>query len=182
MADTQRTIAEMITAFAANTTNAINSQDFRDLIETMRPRHASMHLTTAAATTITVAGTYYKASGTTTALNLDPDFTMPASNRLQYNGAATVHVHVAVTLATTGGNSKVLAARVAYNGDATGADAVGSQSTQKTGTGADVVSTALHFDSMMSAGDYLELWVTNETDTTAMTVEDMYFFIMTMPA
>lgn len=182
MADTQRSISDIITLAADNTTGAISAQDLRDIIKTLQPRYAAMYITSAAATTISVAGTYYKAAGTTTATNLHADFTMPASNRLQYNGAANIHAHVAVTADFTGGNAKVIGARVAIGGDATGTDAVASTTRHKTNTaGTDILSTALHFDTMMSTGNYLELWITNETDTTAVTIENMYFFIVTMP-
>jgi len=39
---------------------------------------------------------------------------------------------------------------------------------------------AVHTDVMLATNDYIELWVTNETDTNAVTVQDAYVFAMGM--
>lgn len=180
MADTVRTKTDLIARFAANTTNNITSQEFRDLVSSIVPAHGTMYVSSSAATTVSVSSTYYKVAGTTTATNLH-NFSMPANNRLQYDGTPDIHVHVAVTIScTTASNSQVTGWRVAKNGDATITDAVASTTRHKTGTGTDVVSTAVHFDSMMSNGDYLELWVTNETSATTVTADNAYFFVLGM--
>ena len=54
---------------------------------------ASWTLTTEAATTITTNKTLVKLAGTTTA-DLDAHFTMPANNRLQYNGERQIKVDI----------------------------------------------------------------------------------------
>ena len=47
-------------------------------------------------------------------------------------------------------------------------------------TGSDVGAIAAHADYMLTNGDYIEMFVTNETDTTAITIDNAYFFVMAM--
>ena len=70
--------------------------------------------------------------------------------------------------------------RIVKNGDYTEADAVASEVDHKTGTGTDIVSTAIHYDTMMSTNDYLEVWVRNETSATTVTLNHMYLFALGM--
>jgi len=180
MADTRRSLSALQTLLADNTTGAISPQDVRDLLVSASPPYGSIYVSTAAATTIAASSTYYKAAGTTTSTNLK-EFDMPANNRLRYTGAADIHIHGVVTVAlTTASSSQVIGLRVGKNGSASGTDSVASQVEHKTGTGTDVISTAIHVDTMLSTNDYLELWVANETTGSNLTIEFMYFFVMGM--
>lgn len=177
MADTQRSLSDLQTLFADNITRAISEQDLRDFLVSVRPPHGTMYMTTPAETVITGAGTWTKAAGTSTLL-LGTNYSMPANNRLQYDGVPDRHTHVAVTIAftvTTG--SQELQFRIVKNGQTTDNDAVASTVATKLG-GSDVASTALHYDVTMSTGDYLELYVNNATSAANMTVQYMYFFAL----
>lgn len=180
MADTQRSLAAIIALCADNATAAISEQDIRDVIETLRPRYGSIYVTTPAATTIASTTPFYKAAGTTASLNLE-DWSMPANNRLQYNGAASVHVHAVVSVGfTTASANQVIELRLVRNAGYTDTDAVASTVSRKSGGAGDVGSTAVHFDTMMNTGDYLELWVRNATTPSNVTFQNVYMFVMTM--
>jgi hypothetical protein len=173
---TSRTNSELQTLFADNTAGAISPQDLRDFLDSVTPKYGSLYYSTPAATTIAVAGTYYKAAGTTTALNLN-EFTMPANNRLTYTGTTDVHLHIAYSLSCTcSGNTQVLGFSLAKNGT----NIAESKLTRKVGTGSDVGAVALHWDLTVSTNDYIELFVTNETSTATITIEQGYLFAMTM--
>ncbi len=176
MADTARTKAEVLALLADNTTNEISAQDLRDLVVSILPGVGTMNMQgNAAATTISVAGTYVKAAGTTVAATLQ-DFTMPATNRLQYNGAPDVYATAFAGVSmVSASNSQILGLRIAKNGDATATEAVASTIRRKTGTGADVGAAFVGFECIMSTGDYLELFVTNESGTTTVTTTELYF-------
>jgi hypothetical protein len=177
MVDTVRTLTALQTLLGDNLTGAISPQDLRDMLVSLTPAYGSMYISTPAATTVVVPGTYVKAAGGTTAVNLSDRFDMPANNRLRYLGTTEVHAHVAITIAmTVAGNNQDLAFHVTKNGT----EITGSHISHKLGTGADEETTALHIDCHLAQNDYLELWLTNTTSTAAVTLNHMYFFAMTM--
>lgn len=180
MADTRRTLSDLQTLLADNTTGAISAQDIRDVLFSASPPHATMYITSPAATTVSQTSTYVKVAGTTASTYLK-EFDMPANNRLRYIGTPVIHVHCAITVdVTTASNNQLASFRIAKNGVATGDDAVASTVDHKTGASTDVISTALHYDTMMSYGDYLELFCANETTASNMTIPHMYFFVLGM--
>ena len=124
------------------------------------------------ATTITVAGTYYKVSGTTTANSL-MDFTA-SNNRLTYTGTSDKYFRVVVNPLSmiSAGNNVIVACKIAKNGTV-----IGHPMTRKIGTGADVGAGTVSFDVSLSTNDYVELFVTNETSTATVTIEDMYLSV-----
>lgn len=176
MVDTVRTLSELQTLFADNTTGAISPQDLRDFLVSVSPPHGTMYRNVAAATTIVTPGTYVKAAGTTTAGALN-GFDMPADNRLRYTGAATKHFHLVVSASfTMAGSNDVIGLKMAKNG----VPMDESVQRRKVGTGTDIGSTAIHADAVLATNDYIELWVTNETDSVAVTVDELYVFVMGM--
>lgn len=177
MVDTLRSLSALQTLLADNSVGAISPQDVRDMLVSLQPPFGSLYVSTSAATTITIAGTYYKAAGTTTAVNLSSDFTMPANNRLQYNGASPRHMHIAATLSmTTAGTNDILGVALAVD------DSVLTHSIIRrfVGTGSDIGSTALHGDVMLSSGSYIEVFVTNVSAAETVTLDYMYLFAMGM--
>ena len=180
MADTRRSLTALAALFADNVTGDISPQDLRDFLASASPPYASIYLSTSAETSIAGANTWTKLAGTTTSRALS-DFTMPTDNRITYTGTPTIHVHVAVTIAMTSvGNNQTIAIRVVKNADETDADSVASQTRRFVGTGADVGSTALHFDAMMDTNDYIEIWAENQTSGGNIEITDMYFFALGM--
>lgn len=177
MPDTERTQAQIIALLPDNTNGEISPQDLRDFVVSAAPPHGSFSRLVAAATTIGTAGVYVKAAGTTSVGPNMKDFTMPVDGRLTYIGAPDRHFHVVVSASfTVANNNKVIGLKVAKNG--TPLDP--SIQRRKVATGADIGSTAVHADVILSTNDYLELYVTNETDTVSPTIDELYFFVMGM--
>lgn len=176
MADTARSLAELQTLLADNISGAISPQDLRDFLVSVTPPYGAMSRNVASATTIVTPGTYYKAAGTTTVGNVR-NMDMPTDNRLRYTGVSPRHFHIAVTVAmTTASVNNVVGLKIAKNGTV-----IDSSITRRyVTTGADIGSTALHGDIVLSTNDYLELWVTNESDTDSVTIQELYFFAMGM--
>lgn len=159
---------------------ALRSDIIRDVLLSVVPCHGRLHISTPAATTIGDTVNFFKVAGATTGGNLF-NMDMPADNRLRYLGEPDIHVHVAVSLGlTTAASNVVVGARVGKNGDPTESNAVASNIEWKIGTGADVRSTSIHYDGMMSTNDYLEVFVKNSTSATNITVPHMYFFVLGM--
>lgn len=177
MAETQRTIADILSGVPDNTSQLVTPEKIRDIIETMRPRFGSLEFTTPAATTIPGVGTFVKALGTTTAVNLQ-GISMPVNNRLRYDGAGDVHCHIALSVSfSAASNNQAVDLAIAKNGTVLSH----SRLRRNTGNAGTIGSTALHADAMMSQSDYLELFVANQTSTASVTVEFGYLFFLTMP-
>jgi len=162
MADTERTKADLLALYADNTSGDISPQDLRDLVETMDRPVGFMVVSTPATTTIGVAGTYYLAAGTTT-LYVSRDFTMPQNNRLTYTGTPKILALVALslTLSVSGTGNKTLAITL-YKG---GGEVSAKYRCRSTLTGATCRSYTIMALVSMTTNDYLEIWITNETDT-----------------
>lgn len=176
MVDTVRTVAQLQALLADNTTGDISPQDLRDFLVSVQPPYGSISRLVAAATTINTPGTYEKMAGTTLLGNADR-FDMPVDGRLRYTGLVRKHMHIAVTTSfTAGGNNVTVGLKVAKNGVVLD----DSVARRRVGTGTDIGSTALHADVFMDQNDYLEIYVTNETNTNTVTIEELYLFALGM--
>tara|TARA_S200002703_G_scaffold154523_1_gene157467 strand:+ start:935 stop:1507 length:573 start_codon:yes stop_codon:yes gene_type:complete len=183
MADTVRTESDLLTALFQDgqSANSITAQDMRDLIVSMRPGFGEAAMqANATATTISVAGTYYKVAGTT-ALDggeylFDDDSS--TSNRLRYTGAPEKLVFCTAACSFTSASNNQQISFKAYLYDDSGAsgtvidDSLVTQFVQST---SDTMSVTLAFHAAMATNDYIEIHVTNETGTNAVTVVDMSF-------
>jgi hypothetical protein len=175
MVDVARSKAQLLVLYADNSVGAISPQDLRDFVESAAPPYGSFSTNVAAATTLT-QDVYSKMAGTTTAGDMN-QFDMPVDGRLRYTGVPNRHMHIAVTTSfTCANNNKVIGLKIAKNGTVLD-DTIARR---KVSTGADIGSTALHGDVMLSTNDYLELFLTNETDSTNATIENVYFFAVGM--
>jgi len=172
MADTQQTIAALKTLLADNTSQDIGAGDVRDIVETLKAGYGQMFMSATSPTAIGVAGTFYKAAGTTT-LTTDPaasDWSMPANNRLQYGGTATRLAVVSCSFSMQSVGATVdLTWRIAKGG-VTIAD---TEITRRVSNAAQNGAASVNALVEVSNGDYLELWVTNETNNTNLTVIKM---------
>lgn len=179
MPDTVRSISSLQTLLADNTSGAISAQDLRDMLVSVLHASGSMTWTVPAASTISTPGTPVKAAGTTTAVNLSTGrFSMPESNRLLYNGPADVHAHIACSVSVScASNNQDIRLVLAKNGELLTHSIVDN----KISTAGDEQSTALHADTMLTDGDYLELWIGNNTSTGAPTINHGYLFALGMP-
>jgi len=126
----------------------------------------------ATATTITSSGTYYKVAGTTTANTLYL-FTH-TDNRLTYTGTPTHFFRIMASPISmiSAGTNVVVSLKFAKNGTV-----IGYPSTRKINTGSDVGSASCHFGVSLATNDYIELFITNETNTSTVTVEDLFISI-----
>jgi hypothetical protein len=184
MADTQRTVAALLTLFADNTSGEISAQDLRDFVVSVNLSHGGMYLSSTAETSISTVSSggltgdnYVKAAGTTTISGVEQRFDMPQSNRIRYTGDTTVDVFASVTVGmTAAGNNKVFGFKIAKNGTPIDASYV----PRSVGTGTDVGALPLQVATTMGTNDYLELFVGNETDATNVTVESMNFYVKTL--
>jgi len=180
MAEQARTQAELLALFADNEARNILEEYIRNLVLSVVPGVASCYISTAAATTIPGTTAYYKVNAAAWTSRKLHNWTA-ANGRLTYTGIPDVHIHVAGSISmTAAANNQILHFRVVKNDDYTDPDSVASDVDRKVGTGADVGSTAIHYDSMMSTGDYIEIWVRNETSASNMTMTKEYFFALAM--
>jgi hypothetical protein len=176
MADTKRSLAAVLALLADNIAKAISPQDLRDAVVSLSPSFGSMYFSTPAETSITDQSTPTKAAGTTTSVSLS-GFDMPANNRLRYTGSPDRHMHIACSLSfTAAANNKLIGLSIAKNGNSL----VHSEVRRLVSTGADEGATALHADVMLSTNEYLEVFVSNETDTANLTVQRGYLFAQGM--
>jgi hypothetical protein len=177
MADTARTATDLLTNLFQDgqVANSITAQDLRDLIVSVRPAHGDFSINASAATTITVAGTYYKAAGTTTLHGTGQDVTMPANNRLTYTGTPARYGVVSATVsAVCGTNNQVLAFKIAKNGVVVDETIV----QQWIATATDQQAVSILWHGSMATNDYFEIWCTNETSTATVTCDQMHMHLM----
>lgn len=178
MVDTQRSLSDLLNNLFQDSQSpgSITPGDMRDLIVSLSPAYGAYFFTATAATTISVAGTYVKAEGTTVLTNAR-DFTMPSNNRLVYTGAPDRHIHLVISVSfTTAGSNDDISIAGARNG----AVINHTKMTRFLATGSDHGSTASHGDITLSTNDFIELFVTNEDAMENVTVQQGYIFVMGM--
>ena len=104
--------------------------------------------------------------------------TSNTNNRLVYTGTSTKVFHVAMTASYTCGNAKVVGLAIAKNGTTTGMEKSIIKDTNS--SAGDVESSAIHVMPLLNQNDYIEVFVTNITDTTAVTLQTLNMFAMGM--
>ena len=82
MADTSRSLSDILTLMADNTTGAISAQDLRDLIVSLSPAFGGLYISSSAETSIATIDTWTLAAGTSTETSSSSAFTVSAANRL----------------------------------------------------------------------------------------------------
>lgn len=126
----------------------------------------------ATATVIGVMGTLVKAAGTSTAGALNQKFTH-STGRLTYSGGFTkaFFVEVSATLSST--NNQLIRIVIAKNGTPV-PDTAAHITTSASGSAENITSiTAV----LLAPTDYVELWVTNDSAATNVTIEDLSMLI-----
>jgi hypothetical protein len=125
-------------------------------------------ISNASTTAVASIGVFYKIAGVTPAGAYVAKFTV-ANNRATYTGAVPRFFRLAASLAMTAGSNHIIAARFAVNG-------VTIEATQQRTT----ASTAGRVESMstfgvtvLNPGDYVEVWVANNSSATAILVTDL---------
>ena len=144
------------------------------------PASGEIHISSSAATTISAANTPTKAAGTTT-LETTPaavGFSMPANNRLRYDGTETKKFQVTVTFtATSASANQLLAFHLAENGTVNPKTEIGRyvQTANQEGAGGIVGLFELATD------DYVEVFVENKTGANNITLEYMTMVVVEVP-
>ncbi|TSJ44945.1 hypothetical protein [Fluviicola chungangensis] len=129
----------------------------------------NIYITTPVATTFSASNTPVKVLGTTTSAGLFR-VTNPANNRLTYNGSKTRAFFVSGALSITQPNSnRFFSFYIAKNG------VIIPESRQdiKVVNSTDQVSLPLSCRVTLAPGDYIEVWVANQTATTDITVQTL---------
>lgn len=125
-------------------------------------------------TSTSVAGTYYKAEGTTSAGPVAPQGFTLAANRATYTAAETFVFEVRATASVTDGNNQQIAMRVAKNGTPIAAST--TSATTSSGGRVEALSGATLVS--LAQNDYIEVWVANlTTGGGSTTVEDLNVII-----
>ena len=177
MADTQRTLTEIMALLADNITANIGAQDHRDAVETSRFGFGEIYVTTPAATVITSTVSWFRDAGTYTLTQGDRWEMGPANGQLRYIGPANRIVFIPVTISMTGAsNNQVVELAVAKNGIVIESSRV----KRKVGTGADVGALPLHAAASVSTGDYFDVRIRNTTSATNITLETCSMFAFDM--
>jgi len=168
MAQTRRTLAQIWSLLADNTSEAISPTDHRDGLYTLLTMAAAYYFDTPAQTSISGSGTPTLVSGATTALYTGDDWTISATNRATYTGTPTMLVvAVSAVSMTAAASSKDTSWYFAKSGVAI----TGSRSQRKIGTGTDVGSTIVVGITTVTTGQYIELFCANDSDTVNLTAE-----------
>lgn len=124
-------------------------------------------------TTATAApSAWTKAAGTTTADTSNSKFNH-SSNRLTYTGGFTATFHIFVNCNVSANNNQNISIGLAKNGTII----TQSEMTVRCATSGQPYFAATQFPIIMSANDYVELFVINNTSTSNVIVSDMNMFI-----
>ena len=177
-----KTMSEILTFFrGGGRANTLNMSNLREGFSSLKPPWGSISLaSTAVTTTSATPGVFVKCEGITQINNTGYLTSMPADNRLVYNGDSTRHFHIAVSVSffkTGGGATDIIELALALNGT----EQTETSVTRTVSNSNNIGSTAVHGDFMMSKDDYIELFVANNTSaSSSVTVDKMYMFMVGM--
>ena len=161
MADTQRTLAQILALAADNTSGAISPQDLRDCIVSLRTDRGEIYkLANASATTATLQATWYLGASATALSSSPISFDMPSSGRLRYTGAAVRTLVITATFSyVTSANGKAWWFDIAKNGTESG---IAQQRHHKATAANEETMTLQWVAPGVATNDYFEVWVYNE--------------------
>ena len=167
-----------------NTDDIPTESNFVDLVDSIPPISYASISVESNATTTTFAGTSADFSSAT-------QVTIFGTNGA-YSDSVPDHTNDHITITTAGTYN--ITASVCFSGGASkthsmaffknnGAAQLGPRTTRKLGTGGDVGAAAVMSGPVsLTAADTVELWVQNETDTTALTVQDACLTLVAVSA
>jgi hypothetical protein len=134
--------------------------------------YGQLYFSATAATTIAVAGTYVKLAGTTTSDSLN-GITMPQNNRLQNNSGSTrVFQAMARADIIDGSGNKNIAIKLAKNGVLIDATESNGETTNNV-----AAHSTINWIVSLAAGEYVEIWATNKSDTSSITAQHGHLFL-----
>lgn len=179
MADTQRSISDILTLLADNTSGAISPQDHRDEVVTMRAGHGEIYVSTPAATSFSDDTSYVMGAGTYTLSSGAHNWAMSTNGQLKYTGVADRMVHIAASMSMSSSASNMVPYVAVYKNEAILTPSI---IIRKLGAASDIGSSALHAFTTVSTNDYLTIRIRNSTWTTSQTItlETCNLFAMDM--
>ena len=125
----------------------------------------------ATTTTIAVSGTFVKANGTTIiGIGNSPKWTMPVNNRLTYGGSVATEFIFTVVGTISCSTVHTLGVGISQNGVT---PAVESRVSVRVPTVSQPFAFKLQDVVQVSSTNFFEVWVTNETGTTAVILSDV---------
>lgn len=167
MAQTQKTLSAIYTLLADNTTGAVSPQDVRDALESWRMSHGQIYIPAVNATsTALTQNIYAEVTGPAWTLTVGAashNFDESGGNgRLTYTGVNPVTVHCALSysMELASGTNSTISVTMGVNGTA---DAAAEQR-RKIGTSSDVGAGACHLITTLTNGDYLSMFVKNNSN------------------
>ena len=124
----------------------------------------------ATATTVSASDVEYKAAGVTTLdTSVSQKFSMPANNRLQYDGAINRQFRCTAMLTVTSGNNVQVGVYFGKNGT----PITNSEMYATTDGNGRFENMAVQTVVELTQGDYMEVFVENATNTTDITLADL---------
>jgi len=179
MVDTVRSKSDLLTQlFQDGQTAGISAQDLRDLIVSFAQPYGGLYFSSAAESTIAVAGTFVKAAGTTTTTNLHlVDDASSTSNRLRYTGTIPMHFQIwaSVSLSLASGTNQTAAIQLYKYDESGSAGALIAGSDVRSDVAAtDELNLTCIADVSLDTNDYIELHVANISGTVNLTVDRGY--------
>jgi hypothetical protein len=182
MADTQRSVSDILTVLADNNSGQISPQDLRDGFVTWRLGYAQLYMAEGAEATVTIASTaaYYEVTGGTWTLTAGGlYFDESAGNgRLTYTGDADVLVYAACMFSVNAASNNVV---THWMLGLNGVQQEESEVHRYISTGADVGAAAVHGLFQLSTGHYLSMFARNATSATNLQMGPGTFIAITMP-
>lgn len=172
MAETPKVLSALLAQLPDNTTGDISPEDIRDAVVSLFPSRGQIDLTAGASTSFALTNTWYKLAGTTALdATLGQDgFSMPGNNELRATKAVNqVLLCTANVEVTCGANNKVFGMTFAKNGTAVGTFHV----SQKMASGGEPYFFSFSGLIPVVANDIISVYVRNETDTTALTTNNL---------
>ena len=171
MAQTQRTLADLLTNLFQDgqPPKSISPQDVRDLIVSLTPSVGAIHFSAPAETIISAPNTKVLALGTTSLIDDAHGVDMPQNNRIRYTGPITRHFAVDCAIAAqTAGANKTIEYQLFKNGVPLPETLMRRAHAGAGSDGVVALTTNVH----MEPDDFIELLVSNESDSTNLTISN----------
>jgi hypothetical protein len=184
MADTQRTIAQILALLADNNSGDISAQDIRDAFTTWRMGHGQIYIPDPGGATGTIDNTtnWFEATFTTWINDSAVAYLFDMSQgngKLTYTGAVPVFAHLAFSFTTTvSGSNKKIGYRIGVNGTSNAA----SEIQRYVATGSDVGAGACHVIAALNPNDYISIFVRNFSSATSVNLNTANLQAVVMPA
>lgn len=182
MADTQLSMAAALAGLANNTSGDISPQDVRNLGVTLHAGVGQIYVPASAAASVTIAGTVNYVEVTEPVWSLSSGAYLfdesDGNGRLTYTGEGPVTAIVTCSISFRGNAGHIIHLRIGKNA----ATLESAEAIRKLGNTGDVGSTGLSTTLSLVTGDYISLWVRNESSATNVTMDALNLQAVTSPS